>query len=135
MNRTAALYVVMLVARWLARLAGVLMIGLFILLAVGEGPPPLRVWVSPIMLGMLTAMAGMVVGWWREGLGGTIVVAAGVGMYAYHLLVWHRWLGGAFPFFFVPGILLLLSYCSSRLLSRSTSLTSAGSLSQAKLPQ
>lgn len=117
MNR-AAVHVVSLVARWGARLAGVLMIGLFLLIAIGEsvsnGPPPLRVFLSPYMLGMLTAMAGMVIGWRRERLGAAIVITACVAMNTFHWVVYHRWLGGAFPLFLAPGVLLLISHYLNR---------------------
>jgi len=112
------------VSRWTARLVGVFVIGLILLVAVGESIrnghlPPAKLLVHPLTWGMLVAMAGMVVGWRREGLGGAIILLAGVGMYAYHLIARHTWLGGAFPLFFVPGILLMISYWSSRFLNRS----------------
>lgn len=125
MNQPAG-YFVRLVARWGARLAGISMIGLFLLLVVGEGPPPLRVWVSPIMLGMLAAMTGMVIGWRRERLGGIIVLAACLAMNTLHLVVSRRWLGGAFPLFFIPGVLLLISHYLNRPSIRSTNLANSG---------
>jgi len=57
----------------------------------------------------LGVCAGMVVGWWREGLGGGITVAS---LVAFYLL--ERFLSGSFPRGFafavlaVPGILFLL---------------------------
>ncbi len=134
MNRTAV-HVVSLVARWGARSAGIFMIGVFLLLAVGEGPPPLRVWVSPIMLGMLAAMSGMVIGWRRERLGGIIVVAACLAMNTFHLVVSRRWLGGAFPIFFLPGVLLLISHYLNRPSMRSTNSANSGVDPQAGLSQ
>ncbi len=127
----SAVSVAHIVIRWAARLAGVFVIGLVLLIAVGETVrnghlPPAKLLLHPLSLGMLAAMAGMVVGWWREGLGGTIVVLAGIGMYAYHLLASHRWLGGAFPLFLVPGILLLIGYWLSRRSSCPTSVLHLG---------
>ncbi len=98
-----------LLTRWAARLTGALLAGLLLLLVIGQSPP-LRILFSPITLGILASIAGMVLGWKWEALGGAAILLACVGMNVYHVIVWHRWLiGGAFPLFWIPGVLLLLS--------------------------
>ena len=52
----------------------------------------------------------MILGWKWEMLGGALILLACVGMNVYHAIFWHRWLiVGAFPLFWIPGVLLLLS--------------------------
>ncbi len=105
--------IALLLVRWAARITGVLVAGLVLAIVVGEsitnGPPPLRVILSPIHLGMMLGMAGMMIGWWREGLGAVLVLGAATGMYAYELIAWQHWLAGAFPLFWIPGSLLLVA--------------------------
>lgn len=109
-NASIALFV----TRWAARLSGAVLGGLMLFIIVGEsiseGPPPLRVWVNPIMLSLLTVLIGIAVGWKREGLGGTLIVCALAIVNCYHR-IWHGgWLtGGFFLSLFLPGILLLLT--------------------------
>jgi hypothetical protein len=90
-----------------------LVVGLILLIMVGEsisnGPPPLKVWLSPIQIGMFVAMAGMVIGWWYEGLGAGVIFAGCALMFGYERIAWGHWLGGAFPLFLIPGVFLLIT--------------------------
>ena len=105
--------VVSLLTRWAARLTGALVAGLILLVVVGEsisnGLPPLRVLFNPIQLGIWASIAGMILGWKWETLGAALILLACVGMNVYEHAVTGRWLGGAFPLFWFPGVLLLLS--------------------------
>ena len=105
--------VVSLLTRWAARLTGALVAGLILLVVVGEsisnGLPPLRVLFNPIQLGIWASIAGMILGWKWEAVGGALILLACAGMNVYEHAVTGRWLGGAFPLFWIPGLLLLLS--------------------------
>jgi hypothetical protein len=66
-----------LLLRWAARVIGGLIVLLIVALAIGEGMPnpihqPALVNVS--FLALLIMSAGQVVAWWREGLGGLLVL-------------------------------------------------------------
>jgi hypothetical protein len=100
--------ILLLCTRWTARLTGVLLLALVLLLHIGQRPP-LRILVSPIHIGIWLTLFGLVIGWKYEGLGAALALVAPIAMYGYELAVWHHFLGGAFPLFFIPGILLLVT--------------------------
>ena len=56
-------------------------------------------------------IAGMLLGWWREVLGGTVTVLSLLGFYLIYgwLLNGQIWLGASFIVFALPGILFLIS--------------------------
>jgi hypothetical protein len=99
--------------RWLARIGSVISLGLLLLFFLGEGFNPAKV-ASPEWIGFLFfpigVAAGMLVGWWREGLGGaitTLSLLAFYGIYGF-LLNGRLWQGAAFIAFAAPGILFLV---------------------------
>jgi len=104
-----------LVVRWTARLSSVLIIGVFLLMFLGEGFEPAKVkpieWVM-LLFGPFGLILGMIIGWWKEGLGGAITIlcflaALSVGGYS----------GSGAAYFLVcaaPGFLFLLSWFLSR---------------------
>lgn len=63
--------------RWTARIASILVIGVFLLMFFGEGFDPAKVkpneWVM-LLFGPFGLMLGMILGWWKEGLGGAITI-------------------------------------------------------------
>ena len=63
--------------RWIARISSILVIGVFMLMFFGEGFDPAKVkpneWVM-LLFGPFGLMLGMILGWWREGLGGAITI-------------------------------------------------------------
>ena len=102
-----------LVVRWAARVTGLLLFGLVVAIAIGEGGPPNvlgqpgPVRVEFAALGLM--LLGLAVGWLREGLGGLLVLF-GLGAFnAVELAVNGRPALGAFPLFAVPGVFFLLS--------------------------
>jgi tRNA A-37 threonylcarbamoyl transferase component Bud32 len=67
-----------LLPRWTARILGVLWILMYLVFVVGEGSPPLGkqppvVQIEFVAVGVM--LAGMLAGWWREGLGALLGLA------------------------------------------------------------
>jgi hypothetical protein len=69
--------------RWLARILGSLVLLFVLLLVIGEGlfmePPPgssgmLKGRDIPLMAGMIIMLVGIVVAWFREGIGGLLMI-------------------------------------------------------------
>ena len=70
--------------RWFARILGSIVLLLVLSMAIGEGlfmePPPgssgmLKEKDIPLMAGMIIMLAGIVVAWFREGIGGLLMIA------------------------------------------------------------
>lgn len=125
MNRQTA-HIIVLLVRWTTRLAGALLAGLILLIIIGEsisnGLPPLRVLLSPIQLGIWGCLIGMALGWKWEAFGGLTVLISCAVMNLYEYGVTGRWLlGGAFPLFLIPGVLLLVSAALQKWEKRSRS--------------
>jgi hypothetical protein len=98
---------------WAARVTSLLILGLVIVFMIGNGGPP-NVFRQPTPVQMEFAalglmMLGLIVGWFREALGGSLVLLGLAGFNAVELAVNARPALGAFPLFAVPGILFLLS--------------------------
>jgi hypothetical protein len=104
------------VLRWTARVWGVLSLAFMAVMVGGEVIFPHAPFPTPLeMLGMLFfpvgVCAGIVVAWWREGLGGAISVGS---MIVFYILLY--FMRGQFPrgpyFALVaaPGVLFLLSW-------------------------
>lgn len=102
----------LVVLRWAARITGLLLVGLVITFAVGEGPPnvfrqPLPVTVEFIGMGLM--LAGFLIGWRWEAMGGATSIA-GFAIFAATELIVNRHLPGfAICLFVVPGLLFLAS--------------------------
>jgi hypothetical protein len=98
------------VVRWIARVWSIFSIALLLGFIVGEG-------VNPTTRGQLLGLlffpfgisVGMIIGWWREGIGGIMTVGSLLVFYAIHLAT-----AGALPrgwawiAFAAPGFLFLL---------------------------
>jgi hypothetical protein len=74
-TQPSGLRTTLLVIRWAARLASLFFIGAFILMFLGEGFDTSKVtpreWVS-LLFFPFGAMLGLILAWWKEGLGGAI---------------------------------------------------------------
>jgi len=96
---------------WSARITSLLLFGLVIAFAVGQGgdivrqPTPVKFEFAALGLMLL----GLIIGWMREGLGGLLVLLGLAAFNAVELAVNRRPAVGAFPLFAVPGALFLLS--------------------------
>lgn len=73
------------VVRWTARAWAVATIGVVLLLSVGEGlyPAGLAEWIG-LLLYPGGICLGMILAWWREGLGGGITVGSLIAFYVLH---------------------------------------------------
>jgi len=108
-----------LVLRWLARRLSILTVGFVLMLAFGEGMHLSKFTNRELVMAVFFPFGlclGQVLAWWREGLGGGIVVASLAGFY------FSDWLASShFPrgfFFFLvasPGFLFLASWLWGRL--------------------
>ncbi len=101
-----------LALRWLARLWSAASVILLIGFVVGEGVGPASARdVVGLLLFPLGVAVGMVLGWRREVLGGSITVGSLLAFYALHFATtggsWPR--GWAFLAFAMPGFLYLLA--------------------------
>ena len=101
--------------RWSARVTGLLLVGLVLIIIVGEGPPnPFRQ-PPPVQiefLGMFLMVVGFLAGWRWEAIGGLLAMTGFALFAATELIVNGRPPGGAIPLFAIPGVLYLLSYCA-----------------------
>ena len=65
--------------RWTARISSIPVIVVFLLMFFGEGFDPMKVkpieWVM-LLFGPFGFMLGMILGWWKEGLGGAITIVS-----------------------------------------------------------
>ena len=106
------------VIRWTARAWTVASIGLVLAFFVGEGFNPSQVkpreWVG-LLFFPVGICAGMILAWWREGLGGSITVGSLLVFYMIHLATAGTLpKGWAWLAFAAPGFLFLLCWQRSR---------------------
>jgi len=104
------------VVRWVARLWTIGSIGLILVFLVGERSYPQ---IPAEWLGFLFfpfgISVGMILAWWREGIGGTIAVGSLVLFYVIHLTTAGTLpRGWAWLLFVAPGFLFLLCWFRSR---------------------
>jgi len=102
------------VVQWAACLLGTAVVLMFVVFAIGEGPPP---WAA--MNASFAAVGVMLVGylvmWWKDWLGGVIGLA-GLGWFqAIEIAANGHPAGGWFMWFIVPGALGLLAGIMRRL--------------------
>jgi len=104
--------------RWSARLWAVASIGLVLAFLVGEGFHPSQIqpreWLGLVFF-PVGICAGMILAWWKEGLGGAITLGSLAVFYLIHLATAGTFpRGWAFLVFAAPGFLFLLSWQRSR---------------------
>ena len=100
----------MVVVRWMARIGGLLIVGLILFFLIGEGfdPTKLNGMELAMSAALATALLGMVALWRWECVGGAFAVGGMLAFYFINLAASGRFPGGfVFPLFFVPGILAL----------------------------
>jgi hypothetical protein len=109
-------------ARWAARVTGALLAGMVLLFVFGEGPPPLfRLPLSEVLmlLSGLVCLAGFVLIWIRESIGGVVALSGIVAFYGVNYAAsGHFPVGWALPMFFVPGALAVVAAILGRLARR-----------------
>lgn len=105
-----------LALRWAARVWSVASVALVLAFIVGEGfnPSGRNEWLG-VLFFPVGISVGMILAWWKEGLGGSITVGSLLAFYVLHLTT-----AGTFPkgwawlAFAAPGFLFLLSSQLSR---------------------
>jgi hypothetical protein len=115
MDRTDRQREVTRTIRWAARVWSIATIGLVLLLLAGEpfNPTPAE-WLG-LLFFPVGICAGMIVAWWREGLGGSITVGSLVVFYMIHFATAGTLpRGWAWLVFAAPGFLFLLCWHRSR---------------------
>lgn len=105
---------------WAARLLSLLSIGLLFAFILGDGVAPGAARPTPgewVLLAFfpLGVIAGMVVGWWREGLGGAITVGSLLAFYLVFFILGRGMPRGVwFLLFALPGFLFLAHWLLTR---------------------
>lgn len=105
-----------LALRWTARVWSVASVGLVLAFIVGEGfnPSGPNEWFG-VLFFPVGISVGMILAWWKEGLGGSMTVGSLVAFYVVHLTTAGTLpKGWAWLAFAVPGFLFLLSSHLSR---------------------
>jgi hypothetical protein len=105
--------------RWIAKIWSMLSVALLLLFFFGEGIEMAKVapaeWLGLLFFPVGVAV-GLLIAWWKEGLGGTITLLSLVAFYViYGLLLRGSFpTGWAFPLFAAPGLLYLVLWWASR---------------------
>jgi len=107
-----------LTIRWLARISSLLSIGMLALFVVGEPFNPARIspreWVGLAFFPAGVAL-GMIIAWWKEGLGAAISIASLLGFYTiFGWLLGSNVKGPWFVIFVFPAFLFLIAWFLSR---------------------
>ena len=102
------------VVKLLARLTSIASITLLLMLFAGEGLHPSRIttseWVG-LLFFPIGVMIGMVIAWWKEGVGSLVTVGSLLAFYVVYGYLMRNHLGGwAFIVFASPGFLFLLHW-------------------------
>jgi hypothetical protein len=104
--------------RWTARALAVVVVGFVSLTLIGEGgfnPFRLTAGDAALMLCFWTAVAGLVVAWWSESVGGALTVGGMLLFYAVHWSVSGQFpRGWYFGLIALPGLLFLFSAALDR---------------------
>lgn len=98
----------------LARITSIASITLLVMLFAGEGFHPSQVapkeWIG-LLFFPIGVIIGMIVAWWREGVGSVVTVASLIGFYIVYGYLLRNHIGGwAFVLFAAPGFLFLLHW-------------------------
>jgi len=103
-----------LIIRWIARILGIFILGIFLLFLIGDGGMnPLRLSVTELLMTicLLIFMVGILVAWKQEGVGGAMMIGGMILFYLINFIGSAKFPGGwVFPLMFVPGILYLICW-------------------------
>lgn len=108
--------------RWTARILSVVSIAVVLSFMVGEGFDYTRIKTTEWILFLFFPFGislGMILAWWREGVGGIITVSSLIMFYVTHLIIAGRFPHGlAFLVFAIPGFLFLLCWYRTRTIDK-----------------
>jgi hypothetical protein len=105
------------ILRWIARVWSILSIGMLVLFVFGEGfeAKPSSAELVGLMFFPLGVIMGMILGWWREMLGGLVAVGSLAAFYLWNFLQSGCLpLGPWFLLVVMPGFLFLISALFTR---------------------
>jgi hypothetical protein len=107
---SASIPVVTRAMHWVAGVLGTAIVLLFVVFAIGEGPPAALL-LSPLTWSLLVMVAGFTVVWWHD-LAGGVISLFGIGaFYLLNYLEVDRFPGGpVFPLCFLPGALAVTAW-------------------------
>ena len=105
--------------RWLARIAGSLLVLFFLLMVLGyiiepQGSGKITPSEIPLIAGMIAMLLGLIIAWFREGLGALLTIGGFLYFLANELIVkqsFNTWILVAYP---AVGFLFLLCWWQSR---------------------
>lgn len=109
--------ITMLGLRWIARAGSLLSIGLIFLFFIGEEFHPAKItpreWVG-LTFFPVGVVAGMIIAWWKEGVGAGITLASLLAFYVVYGFLLGSPIGVWFTVFASPGFFFLLYWILSR---------------------
>jgi hypothetical protein len=101
----------LILIKWLARLTSIVSITLMAMMFVGEGFRPSEIsrneWIG-LFFFPFGVVLGMVIAWWKEGMGSIVTVGSLTGFYLVYGYLLGRPVGPWFVVFASPGFLFLL---------------------------
>jgi hypothetical protein len=110
MNHSKIIFVI----SWIARISGILLLGLFLLFFLGEGGfNPFHLTIIELLMTVciLIVLVGILIAWKKEGLGGAMMVGGMILFYVINFIGSGKFPGGwVFQILFVPGILFLICW-------------------------
>ena len=114
MNHTIGINLPLLFLQWIARIGSVASIAVLITLFIGELLHPSQI-AHREMIGLLFfpigVMVGMIIAWWKEGVGASITIASLITFYLVYGYLLGSHIGGwAFVTFSSPGFFFLLHW-------------------------
>ena len=106
----------LIVVKWLARVSSIVTITLMAMMFVGEGFRPSEIsrnqWIGLIFF-PFGVVIGMVIAWWKEGVGAIVTVGSLTGFYLIYGYLLGQPIGPWFIVFASPGFLFLLHWLVS----------------------
>jgi hypothetical protein len=99
---------------WVAGVLGTAIVLLFVMFAIGEGPPAALL-LNPQTWALLVMLTGFILVWWHD-LAGGVTSLFGIGaFYLLNYLQVERFPGGpVFPLCFLPGVLAVIAWLMRR---------------------
>ena len=117
-NRTEKQHIFTVIVLWIARILSLISLGVVLLFIVGEGFNPMKLkpteWLGFLFF-PIGISVGMILAWWKKGIGGSITVGSLIMFYIVHVVTSGRFpQGWAWLVFASPGFLFLLNWYQKR---------------------
>ena len=117
-NRTEKQHIFTVIVLWIARILSLISLGVVLLFIVGEGFNPMTLkpteWLGFLFF-PIGISVGMILAWWKKGIGGSITVGSLIMFYVVHVATSGKFpQGWAWLVFAFPGFLFLLNWYQKR---------------------